>query len=263
MAVFNVVGGQNLGKDFEKFAKHVQRKVDLAAKTGKTKALELVMYGKTTNINPRKVSPTGALGIASKRLGIAPHHLYYRAFARGIKRSRPYASGLIRTNDMLAPILLLGVNKSKEYHGYTTRKRGTNSNKGKRQRIRTSRARAAKRSIQGSGRLKIGKRTYRDVFIQDGRKRNDPKVDAYYRKQLGADAFKLGKIGNPMMIMQKKHKTQDKPYPTKVVKIPSSRVYSAVMTGVRGSVSINNSKIKKAQHDEVNKRLKKLGLKLT
>lgn len=261
--VSGISGFSDLSKLLEK---DVQKQVDLASKVGINRATDQVAYGRVSNIRANNVNSKGAVAKAAKALRIPVEHIFYRTFTQSIKVStgrgrlaKPYASIMMRGNGINIADLLATGDDAKKMYGFTSRKRGVS---GKTRPNLKAKASAARVGGRRGGSVRIAGRTYSNAYLEDGSKRNSSeKMNRYYMDKLGAKAFKLK--GRRFLLLQKKDAGQKLPYPVKAVKINKQRVMRALRAAASASVTANSAKINTLQYDEVKKRLKKLGFKVT
>lgn len=264
MTDFTIVGVKEQVKGFEFFTKDVQRKVDLAAKTGKGRALDYLMFGREKRVNVNNITATSVVGITARTLGVPAYHIFYRTFTRGINRNKPYATGMVRTNDLKLIDLLVSAADAKEYYGYLTRKRGTkgSANKANKRNIGNTHALKARAKLKGKKSIRVGRKVFQDVFIESGKTRtSSKKMNRYYEDVLGAHKFNLTKVGNPYYAFTKRDKDQSKPYPVQVVKIAQQRVNTVANAAITRVTNTQSGEIARIQNDAVFEKLKKLGFK--
>ena len=255
---FQIEGLANL----KNVTKELQKQVDLASKTGINKTADLIAYGRTTAINAKNVKPTSAIGRAARILLIPTEHIFYRTFIRNIKISvgkgvggKPYASVMMRGNDINVVDLLLKGNEAKTMYGFKSRKRSISG------KVRPNMKGKAAAARMGGGKVKIAGRVYNNSYLADGSYRNkSEKMNRYYMDKLGAKAKKLA--GSRFLLFQRKDSGQKLPYPSKVVKINKRKVINALSNAANSAISRYGKDIQRLQTEEVQKRLKKLGFKL-
>lgn len=251
----------------ERLKKDVQKQIDLASKTAVNKSIDLLAYGKVTGISAKSSSAKGIVAKAASKLRIPVEHIYYRSFVAGIKVTagkgrgiKPYASLMIRGNDIVMSDLLLSGSDAKGMYGYQTRKKRV---AGKRRPNMKAKAAAAR----GKGGITIAGRNYRNSYLADGSYRNSGKkvgkltMNEYYMEKLGAKAMQLK--GRQMLLFQKEGGARQKsPYPIKVVKIRKQSVMNALNASANSAISGLNRDIDNILRRELKRRMKKIGIEL-
>lgn len=249
------------------FIKDAQKKVKLAARRGLTKSLENVVYGRSDRINERNVSSDSGLAGAARKLKIKTHHLYFRTFIRAVKVSsaKPFAASMTRANGInVVSLLLDNAKDAKKATGFQTRKKKI----GKKEKPGNMSSLIDKARIGGkkSGVVRINNRTYQNTYLVDGSLRESSDYwRKYYVKKLGAESGNSladkGK-GNYIAI-QKKSKSQSKPYPTRAVKITKEQVNKAISSSMKSSLKSKMPEQIKIQQKEIVKTLSKIGFDIS
>lgn len=241
--------------------KKIQQQVDLASRNGVNKAADLIAYGRTTAVNAKNVKPTSAVGRAARILMIPTEHIFYRTFIKNIKVSvgskgaKPYASVMMRGNDINVVDLLLKGNEAKTMYGFKSRKRSISG------KVKPNMKGKAAAARMGGGKVKIAGKVYNKSYLADGSYRNkSDKINRYYMDKLGAKANKLA--GSRFLLFQRKDSGQKLPYPSKVVKINKRKVISALSNAADSAISRYGKDIQRLQTEEVQKRLKKLKIRI-
>ncbi len=261
---FDIKGLEKFGELGERLKKDVTKQIDLAARTSINKTIDLITYGKVTGINASGGNGKGIVVKAARALRIPVEHIYYRTFVAGVKVTegkgrgvKPYASLMIRGNDIVVSDLLLKGNDAKARYGFKSRKRKIQNKK-------RPNMKALAASARNKGSVTIAGRTYRNSILADGSYRvSDRKVgkltmDEYYMQKLGALPKKLE--GKQMLLFQRKGgKKQGKPYPVKVVKIRKQSVMNALTTAANSSIAALTNETDKILRNEVKRRMKKIG----
>ena len=256
---FDVVGSESFGELGKFFTTEIQKQVDLASKAATNQSADLVTYGRTKSINAKNSTSSSIVSRAARTLLIPKEHIYYRTFVRGLKVSyganrgaKPYASVMLRANSINVADLLVNGSEAKKMYGFTTRKRSN-----------TGRIKPNLRSKKNrNGRITVAGRTYTDTFLADGSHRDSTEgMDEHYMTRLGAKAFKIK--GKYWGLFQKKDPNQKLPYTSKMVRINEARVLRVLRAAAEYSISINGDGVEQLQSKEIDRRFKKLGLKVT
>jgi hypothetical protein len=263
---FKVIGLDDLDKFGDSFDKEIKRQVDLASKAGVNKASDLIAYGRTSRINADTVASDSAVGRAAKTLKIPVEHVFYRTFSLGIKvgvgkgrLAKPFASVMMRGNSILLSRLLVSGKAAKSMYGFESRKRKTGSKSKPDMQGLVNSARIGGRR---GNKVRIAGRTFDNSFLEDGTKRNSSEaMNRHYINRLGADRNRK-LAGRQFLLIQRKNKGQKLPYPSKVVKIKSSRVTQVFSLALGVSLNSKHRKISELQTKEVHRKLKKLGFDL-
>lgn len=261
---FEITGIDDLGKKTTALMNKVQKGVDLAARAGVAKAADMVAYGKVNNIKASSVTSTSVVGRAANKLRLPVEHLYYRTFLQGIKVShgkgrsaKPYASIMMRGNRINVADLLASASEAKGMYGFTSRKRKVVN---KKRPDLSSKAASARVGGRRSGKVKIGRITYSNAYVEDGSTRaSSEAMNKHYMKKLGASERMLK--GKMFLVFKKKSRGQKLPYPAKAMVIKSRLVMKVLEAAANEGISNNWNKIGKIQMAEVQKRLKKIGFK--
>ena len=268
MNTFELEGFKQFEVLGERLKKDVQRQVDLSGKAAVNKSLDLLAYGKTKGITAKGSTLKGIIGKVANKLRIPVEHIFYRSFTANIKVTagkggrgiKPYASLMIRGNDIVVSDLLLKGADAKAMYGFKSRKKRT-SNK------RRPNMKGIAASARNKGSVTIAGKNYRNSYLADGSFRNSSgkigglSINDYYMQKLGAQSFQLK--GNQMLLFQKKGgKRQKLPYPVKVVKIRKQSVMNALNSAANATLSGLSSEVDGILRNELITRLKKIGIEL-
>ena len=260
---FSITGFDDFKVFGERLKNDVQKQIDLAQRNSINKSIDLLAYGRTNSITAKNSSSKGIIRKVANSLRLPVEHIFYRSFVAGIKTTqgkggrgiKPYASLMIRGNDIVVSDLLLKGADAKAMYGFTTRKKKVGAKK------RPNMKSAAAAARNGDS-VNIAGKNYRNSYLADGSYRAKSETNnQYYMEKLGAKAYQLK--GNQMLLFQKKGGRKQKlPFPVKVVKIRKQSVMNALNSSAGSTLSSLNSEIKNVLRTELITRLKKIGIEL-